>query len=78
MCDDSTYFSEMISCLVLFICLLSTQIVITVLSADIITNIAGTGSTGYTGDDGQGTSATITCPQGVAIDSSGRQTYNNS
>ena len=68
----------MIPCLALFLCLLATQIAITVLSADIITNIAGTGSTGYSGDDhddGQGTSATIYGPQGVAIDSSGRHIY---
>lgn len=60
---------------VVLLSLLATQIVVTVLSVDIITNIAGTGSTGFSGDDGQGTSAAITNPQGVAIDSSGRHIY---
>ncbi len=37
----------------------------------IITTIAGTGTTTYTGDSGLATSATLYYPSGVAIDSSG-------
>ena len=39
---------------------------------DVITTIAGTGSTGYSGDDGAATSAELYYPQGVAVDASGR------
>ena len=41
-------------------------------STGIITTIAGTGSTSYSGDDGPATSATLDYPYGVAVDSSGR------
>ena len=41
-------------------------------STGIITTIAGTGSTSYSGDNGQATSATLKYPYGVAVDSSGR------
>ena len=37
----------------------------------IITTIAGTGSTTYSGDNGQATSAAVFFPRGVNIDSSG-------
>jgi YVTN family beta-propeller protein len=40
-------------------------------SAGVIHTIAGTGITGYTGDGGPGTSATLNRPDGVAVDSSG-------
>ena len=36
-----------------------------------ITTIAGTGTTGFSGDNGVGSSAKINCPAGVAVDSSG-------
>ena len=36
-----------------------------------IATIAGTGSSGYSGDNGQATSAAINSPAGIAIDSSG-------
>ncbi len=36
-----------------------------------INTIAGTGSSGYSGDGGQATSATMNNPLGIAIDSSG-------
>ena len=39
---------------------------------DFITTIAGTGSTGYSGDDGAAASATLYSPFGVALDASGR------
>ena len=42
-------------------------------STGIITTIAGTGSSGYSGDNGQATSATLNNPRGVALDSSGTQ-----
>ena len=42
-------------------------------STGIITTIAGTSSTGYSGDGGDATSATMYQPYGVALDSSGRQ-----
>ena len=41
-------------------------------STGIITTIAGTGSTGYSGDNGAATSATLKYPFGVAVDASGR------
>ena len=44
-------------------------------STGIITLIAGTGSTGYSGDNGAATSATLKYPYGVAVDSSGRQFF---
>ena len=41
-------------------------------STGIITTIAGTGSTDYSGDNGAATSATLYYPRGVALDASGR------
>ena len=41
-------------------------------STGIITTIAGTGSTSYSGDNGAATSATFYYPYGVAVDASGR------
>jgi sugar lactone lactonase YvrE len=40
-------------------------------STGIITTVAGTGTSGYTGDRGAATSATLAEPRGVALDSSG-------
>ena len=42
------------------------------ISTGIITTIAGTGSAGYSGDNGAATSATLYNPSGVALDESGR------
>ena len=42
---------------------------------DIITTIAGTGSTTFSGDNGDATSATLKYPFGVAVDASGRILY---
>ena len=41
-------------------------------STGIITTIAGTGTSSYSGDNGPATSATLKYPRGVAVDSSGR------
>ena len=41
-------------------------------STGIITTIAGTGSTTYSGNGGAATSATLYWPYGVAVDASGR------
>ena len=41
------------------------------ISTGIISTIAGTGSTGYSGDNGAATSAVLYGIQGVALDSSG-------
>ena len=41
-------------------------------STGLISTIAGTGSGGYSGDNGAATSATLNYPRGVALDSSGR------
>jgi len=40
-------------------------------STGIISTIAGTGSTGYSGDNGQATSAAVYNPTGVAVDALG-------
>ena len=40
-------------------------------STGIITTIAGTGTASYSGDNGPATSATLVCPQGVALDAAG-------
>ncbi len=40
-------------------------------STGIITTIAGTGTTGYSGDNGQATAAELHFPQGVSLDSAG-------
>ena len=42
------------------------------ISTGIITTIAGTGTQSYSGDNGAATSATLSYPQGVAVDASGR------
>ncbi len=39
--------------------------------ADIITTIAGTGTSSFSGDNGAATSATLSYPVGVALDSAG-------
>ena len=44
-------------------------------STGIITTIAGTGSTTFSGDNGVATSATLYLPRGVAVDASGRILY---
>ena len=44
-------------------------------STGIITTIAGTGSTTFSGDNGAATSATLYLPRGVALDASGRILY---
>ena len=41
----------------------------------IISTIAGTGSTTFSGDNGAATSATLYYPRGVALDASGRILY---
>ena len=40
-------------------------------STDIISTVAGTGIGGYSGDSGAATSAMLSFPSGVALDSSG-------
>ena len=41
-------------------------------STGIITTIAGTGNSGYGGDGGAATTATLNCPEAVALDASGK------
>ena len=45
------------------------------LTQDIITTIAGTGTSSYSGDGAAATSATLNGPYGVCLDSSGSQYY---
>jgi len=40
-------------------------------TAGIITTVAGTGTAGYSGDNGLATSAALNYPWGVALDSAG-------
>ena len=44
-------------------------------STGIITTIVGTGTGSYSGDNGPATSATLSYPYGVALDSSGISQY---
>jgi hypothetical protein len=44
-------------------------------STGIITTIAGTGSTTYSGDNGPATSATLKIPSGVSLDASGNYLF---
>ena len=44
-------------------------------STGIITTIAGTGTSSYSGDNGAAISATLYYPMGVALDASGRILY---
>ena len=44
---------------------------------DIITTIAGTGTSSYSGDNGAATLATLNTPYGVALDTSGTDTTIN-
>ena len=46
-------------------------------STGIITTIAGTGTSSYSGDGGAATSAALNCPEGLAVDSSGTVTHNS-
>ena len=41
------------------------------IAQDIISTVVGTGSSGYSGDNGLATSATLYHPEGLSIDSSG-------
>jgi hypothetical protein len=45
------------------------------ISTGIITTFAGTGTNSYSGDNGPATSATLSLPRGVALDSAGTQRY---
>ncbi len=45
-------------------------------SISIISTIAGTGTGGFSGDNGQATTATINGPHGIDIDSSGNVYFN--
>ena len=44
-------------------------------STGIITTIAGTGTSSYSGDNGQATSAALSYPYGVVLDASGNYLF---
>ncbi len=46
-------------------------------SASIISTVAGTGSADYSGDNGPAASASLYSPSGVAVDATGKRTYNS-
>ena len=48
---------------------------ITISTGNIISTIAGTGSSGFSGDGGQATAAMLDYPSAVAVDSSGHRQY---
>ena len=45
------------------------------IATSIITTVAGTGVAGYSGDNGQATSATLNEPRGIALDTAGKSIY---
>ena len=45
-------------------------------STGIVITIAGTGSSGYSGDNGAATSATVNAVEGVAVDTAGKMPHN--
>ena len=52
--------------------LLGAHVAVTVLSVDMITTVAGSGVAGYSGDEDVATSAQLSGPFGIALDTSGR------
>jgi sugar lactone lactonase YvrE len=48
-----------------------TSVVVKVTPSGVVSNFAGTGTSGYTGDNGPATSATLSSPGGVAVDAQG-------
>ena len=54
----------------------SSQPRVLAITDDIITTIAGTGSTTYSGDNGAATSATLYTPFGISVDTTGEQLCN--
>jgi hypothetical protein len=48
------------------------------ISTGIITTIAGTGTSSYSGDNGPATSATLYYPKGIALDLDGTYSLSNS
>ncbi len=45
------------------------------MATSVISTVAGTGSTSFSGDNGPATSATLYYPVGVAVDTSGKSKY---
>jgi serine/threonine-protein kinase len=45
--------------------------ILKVTASGVVTTIAGTGATGYSGDGGPATAATLSWPEGVAVDNAG-------
>ena len=62
------WFVDMVLMLLMAVCAFTS-------AEDTITTIAGKGSTTYSGDNGDATSATLYYPVGVALDASGRQFF---
>ena len=52
--------------------LLGAYVTVSVLSVDMITTVAGSGVAGYSGDGDAATSAQLSGPFGITVDTSGR------
>ncbi len=75
-CHHQTYYKYILSLGNVYIADYANQRIRKVtVSTGIITTVAGTGTSSYSGDGGQATAATLNYPQGFSLDLAGRQSY---